>query len=80
MQQTFRTQARRFIAVGTPLGEDVLLLQSFSYSEALGSLFELELDLILPLPPDGEKTVLEMRAADEFGNWNYFRQELESGP
>jgi type VI secretion system secreted protein VgrG len=40
------TQAHRFIAVATPLGEDVLLLQSFSYSESLGSLFSLELKLI----------------------------------
>ncbi|UCD58972.1 MAG: type VI secretion system tip protein VgrG, partial [Candidatus Hydrogenedentota bacterium] len=41
-----RTQLHRFIAVDTPLGEDVLLLRSFSHSEALGSLFELELDLL----------------------------------
>ncbi len=39
-----RTQEHRFIAVATPLEEDVLLLNSSSYSEALGSLFELELD------------------------------------
>jgi len=40
------TQEHRFIGVVTPLGEDVLLLNSFSYSEALGGLFELELDLL----------------------------------
>jgi len=40
------TQEHRFVAVATPLGEDVLLLQSFSYSESLGSLFSLELKLM----------------------------------
>ncbi|MBN2131063.1 MAG: type VI secretion system tip protein VgrG [Sedimentisphaerales bacterium] len=41
-----RTQEHRFIGVATPLGKDVLLLDSFSYSEALGSLFEMKLDLL----------------------------------
>lgn len=45
-----RTQEHRFIAVTKPLGEDVLLLNSFLYSEALSSLFELELDLICEKP------------------------------
>lgn len=40
------TQQHRFIAVGTPLGEDVLLLRNFSYSESLSSLFAMELDLV----------------------------------
>jgi hypothetical protein len=38
---------------------------------------EFELDLVLPLPDD-DPSVFEMRAADEFGNWSYFRQEIGS--
>ncbi len=38
----------------------------------------LELDLVLDPPREGEEPVLEIRAADEFGNWNYFRRELGS--
>lgn len=41
-----RTQAYRVMGVGTPLGEDVLLLQSMSGNETLGEMFEYELDLI----------------------------------
>ncbi len=41
-----RTQLHRHIGIGTPLGEDVLLLRSLSYSEALGSLFEMQLELL----------------------------------
>ncbi|KPK76874.1 MAG: type VI secretion protein ImpA, partial [Phycisphaerae bacterium SM23_30] len=41
-----KTQQHRLVAVNTPLGEDVLLLRNFSYSEALGSLFEMELELL----------------------------------
>lgn len=39
------TQAHRTIAVTTPLGEDVLLLRAMEGREALGRLFEYELDL-----------------------------------
>ncbi len=40
------TQATRHIAIQTPLGEDVLLLRSFSANEEISSLFEIDLDLI----------------------------------
>jgi len=40
------TQTHRFIAVGTPLGEDVLLLRSFTFTEKLGRPFVMLLDLI----------------------------------
>jgi type VI secretion system secreted protein VgrG len=40
------TQATRHIAIETPLGEDVLLLQSFSGHEELSRLFEFDLDLL----------------------------------
>ncbi|MCD6303565.1 MAG: type VI secretion system tip protein VgrG [Planctomycetes bacterium] len=40
-----RTPQFRPLAVGTPLGDDVLLLRSFSGSETLGRLFSYELEL-----------------------------------
>jgi type VI secretion system secreted protein VgrG len=40
------TQATRHIAIETPLGEDVLLLQSFSGHEELSRLFAFDLDLL----------------------------------
>jgi len=40
------TQVHRPIAVGTPLGEDVLLLRSFTYTERLGQPFEMHLDML----------------------------------
>ena len=40
------TQTHRFIAVGTPLGEDVLLLRSFTFTEKLGRPFMMFLDMI----------------------------------
>ena len=38
------TQANRMAALKTPLGEDVLVLKSFSGSEGLGELFEFQID------------------------------------
>jgi type VI secretion system secreted protein VgrG len=40
------TQATRHIAIDTPLGEDVLLLRSFSAHEEISRLFEFDLDLL----------------------------------
>ena len=40
------TQANRHIAISTPLGEDELLLRSFSVHEEISRLFELDLDLL----------------------------------
>jgi len=41
-----RIQTYREVAVGTPLGEDVLLLVSFSGTEQLGRAFQYELELL----------------------------------
>ena len=41
-----RTQKHRPIAIGTPLGDDVLLLQSFSMSEQIGRLSAMSLELL----------------------------------
>lgn len=65
-----RTQEHRFIAVATPLGDDVLLLNGFTYSEALGSLFELELDLIC------ENTDTEIQFSDIVGHNVTVRLEM----
>ena len=40
------TQAERAVAVLTPLGEDVLLFRRMTATEALGRLFEIEIDLL----------------------------------
>ena len=40
------TQADRPFAISTPLGEDELVLRSFSGREELGRLFEFDLDLV----------------------------------
>ena len=40
------TQATRHIAIHTPLGDDVLLLRSFSAQEEVSRLFEFDLDLL----------------------------------
>jgi len=40
------TQLHRTIAVGTPLGEDVLLMRSFTFTERLGRPFEMVLDML----------------------------------
>ena len=40
------TQATRHIAIHTPLGDDVLLLRSFSVHEEISRLFEFDLDLL----------------------------------
>ncbi|MBM4032664.1 MAG: type VI secretion system tip protein VgrG [Planctomycetes bacterium] len=41
-----RTQQHRMMAIGTPLGADVLLLRSFSATEQLGRMFHIEADLL----------------------------------
>lgn len=41
-----RTQANRRMAISTPLGDDVLLLRSFSGTESLGRPFEIHADLV----------------------------------
>src|ERR1041385_7960478 len=44
------TQADRQIAITTPLGEDVLLLRSFTGHEAISQLFRFDLDLLSEKP------------------------------
>ncbi len=46
MSEQQRTQQYRPLAVGTPLGDDVLLLRSFSGGERLGRLFEYRLEMV----------------------------------
>jgi type VI secretion system secreted protein VgrG len=45
------TQANRHIAVTTPLGQDVLLLQGFSGQEGISQLFSFSLDLLSEVDP-----------------------------
>src|ERR1041385_1478947 len=40
------TQANRFLSIGTPLKEDVLLIRGFSMNEQLGRLYQIEVDLV----------------------------------
>jgi len=40
------TQANRFIGLETPLGGDVLAVRNASYTEQIGRLFQIELDLV----------------------------------
>ena len=51
---------------------------SLSPEDGLMDRAEFELDLMVALPAEEENLILELRAADEFGNWNYFRRELGS--
>jgi type VI secretion system secreted protein VgrG len=46
MAPTALTQANRFIAINTPLGEDALIIRSFSFTEHISRLFQVEVDLI----------------------------------
>lgn len=40
------TQQNRFLAIGTALGDDALLIQSISITEQLGRLFQMEVELL----------------------------------
>jgi type VI secretion system secreted protein VgrG len=42
------TQQHRFLALGTALGDDQLLVKKFSMSEQLGRLFQIEVELVSP--------------------------------
>jgi len=71
-----RTQETRSIAVGSPLGDDVLLLKSFTATEQLGRPFRLELEL---LSEDGSVEPLRMlganitvRSESQSGHTRYF--------
>jgi type VI secretion system secreted protein VgrG len=45
------TQAGQFISITTPLGDDVLLLQSFTGQEEISQLFNFRLELVSEKPP-----------------------------
>jgi type VI secretion system secreted protein VgrG len=66
-----RTQKHRDVAIGTPLGEDVLLLTSMSVSEQLGRPFRYELGLV--------SEDLQVKAADIVGQNVTVRLNLLSG-
>src|SRR4029077_19449056 len=65
------TQAERLIAISTPLGDDVLLLQSFAGEEGMSRLFNFHLDLL------SEKNDIAM--ADMVGQQVTFSVSLEDG-
>src|SRR5262249_28660895 len=63
------TQANRSLAITTPLGKDALLLQKFTGTEAISTLFSFQLDLLAeqPVPLDklvGQKATLTLRYRD----------------
>ena len=73
----FKTQANRQIAVTTPLGEDVLLINSMSGQEQLGRPFEYTLDLFSEQPTKvkfedllGEKMTVKLELSP--GKFRYF--------
>src|SRR5271169_3085368 len=45
-----RTQEHRAVSVATPLGKDVLLFRRMTVTEALGRLFEFQIDLLSENP------------------------------
>jgi type VI secretion system secreted protein VgrG len=52
------TQEHRFIAIDTPLGKDVLLLQGFTGHEGLSRLFRFQLDLVSEDPAISFKEIV----------------------
>ena len=71
MLRTGATQGTRQVAVSTPLGEDVLLLNSMHATEHLSGLFEYSLDL---LAADHE-----IKFEDVLGDNFTVRYQLERG-
>ena len=65
------TQANRFIAVDTPLGEDALLLRNFTGHEGISQLFSFELDFLSEdpnIPFDkiiGQRISVKVRLEDD---------------
>ena len=70
------TQTNRNIAIGTPLGKDVLLLKSFSYVEQLGRLYDLDAELLsMQADLDFDKIIgknVTIRMESDAGNTRYF--------
>lgn len=71
-----RNQSTRSIAVGSPLGDDVLLLKSFTVTENLGRPFRIDLELlsengdIVPLDILGQN--MTVRVESPAGSTRYF--------
>ena len=71
------TQARQFISITTPLGDDVLLLQKFTGQEGISKLFNFQLELASEKSPPlslesliGQNVTVNMMLAD--GSTRYF--------
>ena len=70
------TQDGQFISVTTPLGDDVLLLRSFTGQEAISQLFRFRLELVSEKPPIrlesiiGQNVTVNMALSD--GSTRYF--------
>ncbi len=58
MSEATLTQDNRFLAIGTPLGKDKLLLVAMHGTEALGRLFQYEMDLISEGSPVAANDIL----------------------
>src|SRR5512139_91302 len=63
------TQDNRLIAINTPLGKDVLLLQGFGGQEGISRLFNFQLDLLAERPVDfnaivGQRVAIALLLAD----------------
>lgn len=77
------SQADRIIKINTPLGDDFLLLQSFSGQEAISTLFQFDLDLIAENRQNvafdkllGQKVKIEVLLPD--GGTRYFHGIVSS--
>src|SRR5712691_2655424 len=70
------TQKNRFLAIGTALGDDALLVRNFSSSEQLGRLFQMEVELVSEDPAVdfdamvGSKATVRLEMPD--GQTRYF--------
>jgi type VI secretion system secreted protein VgrG len=82
------TQENRFISLNTPLGEDVLLLASFTGHEGISRLFQFNLDLLSEKKDIafkdivGQKVTIKMETTDgsSFRYWNgYVSRFAQSG-
>lgn len=83
MPATVFGQENRTIKISTPLGKDVLLLQSFSGQEAISTLFQFDLDLIAENRQNvafdkvlGQKVNIELLLPD--GGTRYFHGIVSS--
>ena len=71
------TQDNRFLSLTTPMGKDVLLVNSFSVSERISTPYTLELDILFTgsLDPKsllGQNVALSVSYGDLTGGQRYF--------